>query len=121
MKIIYCKHIPFEGYAAMTFFNCIIVREDCKQLIGNRTLNHEAIHQAQAYDFGLGFFGYFVFYLLYLLEWVLKLPWFIFGYLPYYSISFEQEAHNRDCDYDYLSNRKHFAWLKYVFKMVKKV
>lgn len=120
MKIIYCKHIPFEGYAAMTFFNYIIIREDYKDLIGSRTFRHEAIHQAQAYDFGIGFCGYFIFYLLYLLEWVLKLPWFIFGYLPYYSISFEQEAHKRDCDYDYLDKRKRFAWLKYIFKMVKK-
>jgi hypothetical protein len=68
MKVIYSKHVPFEGYAAMIFFNYIIIREDCKDLIGSRTFRHEAIHQAQAYDFRIGFCGYFVFYLLYLLE-----------------------------------------------------
>ncbi len=68
MKVIYRKHIPFEKYAAMIFFNCIIIREDCKHLVGSRVFRHEAIHQAQAYDFGIGFCGYFIFYLLYLLE-----------------------------------------------------
>ena len=116
MKIIYSKHIPFKGYTAMTLFNWIIIREELKDRIGNRTINHESIHQAQAYDFGIGFFGYF----LYMIEWFLKLPWFILGYKPYRSISFEQEAYNRDCDYDYLDSRKRFAWLKYVFKMTKK-
>lgn len=120
MKIIYCKHIPFKGYVAMTFFNYIIVREEYKNLVGKRTINHEHIHQAQAYDFGFGFFGYFIFYLLYLIEWVLKLPWAILGYKPYYSVSFEQEAHNRDCDYTYLENRKRFAWIKYIFKGIKR-
>ena len=68
MKIIYSKYFPFKGYDAITFFNYIIVREDCKDLIGNRTYNHESIHQAQAYDFGIGFCGYFVFYILYVIE-----------------------------------------------------
>ena len=119
LKVIYSKYFPFKEYTAMTFFNLMIIRKENKQFVGKRTYNHELIHQAQAYDFGIGFCGYFIFYLLYLLEWILKLPWKLSGYSPYYSISFEQEAHNRDCDYTYLEDRKRFAWLKYIFKMKK--
>lgn len=120
LKIIYCKHIPFKGYYAITFFNNMIVREEYKDKIGMRIKNHESIHQAQAYDFGIGVFGFFLFYLLYLLEWVFKLPWVLFGYKPYHSVSFEQEAYNREFDYTYLEDRKKFAWAKYIFKMIKK-
>ena len=120
LKVIYSKHIPFKGYNAMTFFNLMIVREDSKQYVGRRSYNHESIHQAQAYDFRIGFCGYFIFYFLYLLEWILKLPWILLGYKPYRSISFEQEAYNRDCDYSYLEDRKRFAWVKYIFKMIKR-
>ena len=119
MKIIYCKHIPFKKYLALTLFDFIIVREEYKNLVGRRTINHESIHQAQSRDFGIGFCGYFIFYILYLLEWILKIPSILFGYNPYKSISFEREAHNRDCDYGYLDNRKRFTWLKYIFKLTK--
>ena len=119
LKTIYSKWIPFKGFVAITLFNYIIVREEYKNLVGRRTYNHESIHQAQVSDFGIGFWGYFVFYFLYLLEWIIKLPLGLFGYKPYYSISFEQEAHNRDCDYTYLNHRKRFAWTKYIFKLKK--
>lgn len=120
LKIVYKKHIPFKGYKAMTFFNWMIVREEYKEKVGEKTMNHENIHQAQAYDFGIGFCGYFIFYFLYLLEWVLRLPWALFKYDPYESISFEQEAYANQSDYTYLENRKRFSWIKYIFKMKKK-
>ena len=103
----------------MTFFNLMIVREEYKDCVTKRTINHESIHQAQAYDFGIGFCGYFIFYLFYLLEWVFKLPFALFSYKPYMSISFEQEAYKKELDDEYLENRKRFAWLKYIFKLVK--
>lgn len=119
LKIVYCKHIPIKGYNAITLFNRMIVRKENKDKVSKITYNHESIHQSQAYDFGMGVFGYFIFYLLYLLEWILKLPWALFGYKPYFSISFEQEAYNRDGDLTYLDKRKRFAWVKYIFKMRK--
>ena len=119
LKVFYKKNIPFKGYCAITLFDHMIIREDCRDKVGKRTCNHEKIHQAQSRDFGLGFCGYFIFYFLYLLEWILKLPWALFGYKPYESISFEREAYIRDCDFSYLEKRKRFAWVKYIFKMIK--
>ena len=34
--------------------------------------------------------------------------------LAYKNISFEREAYQNQNDLDYLSNRKHYSWIKYV-------
>lgn len=121
LKIVYNKFIPFKDYYAITLFDRMVIREDRKkEPLEKSYINHESIHQAQSRDFGIGFCGYFIFYFLYLLEWILKLPWGLFGYDSYKSISFEQEAYNREFDYTYLDKRKRFYWLKYIFKVVKK-
>ena len=121
LKVFYNKHIPFDGYYAITLFDCMIIRSEFKgKPVNDKVFNHENIHQAQSRDFMLGFCGYFIFYFLYLLEWILKLPWALFGYAPYYSISFEQEAYANEKNYAYLRNRKRFSWVKHIFKMVKK-
>lgn len=121
LKIIYKKHIPAKNYYAITLFDTMIIRSEYRNSkISKFSINHETIHQHQSRDFGIGFAGYFIFYPLYLLEWILKLPWAIFGYNPYRSISFEQEAYEREYDLTYLSKRKRFSWIKYLFKGVKK-
>lgn len=120
LKVKYNRYIPFKGYVAITLFNTIFIREEFKSDHVNKiTYNHESIHQVQAYDFGIGFCGYIIFYLLYLLEWILKLPTALFGYKPYRSISFEQECFKYQTDFNYLKNRKRFNWVKYIFKLVK--
>lgn len=121
IKVIYNNIIPFKGYCAITIFNTIFARKKYEANgISKRTINHEKIHMAQSRDFGIGFCGYFIFYILYLLEWILKLPSALFGYSPYSSIGFEQEAYNNQDDYEYLDNRKRFTWIKYLFKLVKR-
>ena len=121
LKTSYSKIIPVKGYHAITLFDHMIIRNEFKDIpVKKQYINHESIHAAQARDFGIGFCGYFIFYLWYLIEWLLKLPSWLFGGKPYYSISFEQEAYNREFDYTYLDDRKRFEWLKYVFKIIKK-
>jgi len=119
MKIFYSRIIPFKGFRAITLFNVIFVRKEYEGTSLKTMCTHESIHQKQAYDFGIGFCGYFIFYIWYLLEWLLKVPSALFGYRPYYSISFEQEAIANDKNPDYPSNRKRFCWIKNVFKLVK--
>ena len=119
MKIIYSKHIPQKGYKAITLFNTIVVRYECKNRFTYVDYNHESIHQCQAYDFGIGFMGYFIFYLWYILEWLLKVPFALFGYKPYMSISFEQEAYENQKNTSYRATRKKFNWLKNIFKLIK--
>lgn len=121
IKIIYNNLIPFKGYCAITIFNMIFARKKYESAgLSETTINHESIHMAQSMDFGISFCGYFIFYIWYLLEWIFKLPSALFGYAPYRSISFEQEAFINEDDYEYLKNRKRFEWIKYLFKCVKK-
>lgn len=111
MKVIYNKILPFPGYRAINLFGLVFVREDSRINrnipVSARTLNHEAIHSAQMRE--TGFIG---FYILYLLEYLLKRPFFSKQKDAYYSISFEREAHAHDSDFNYLKTRKHFAWAR---------
>jgi hypothetical protein len=112
LKVIYNKFIPFKGFYAMSLFNLILVREDCRKYdntyIYKKMINHESIHFEQQKELGFVFF-----YLLYGLEWIIKL--FFFGSKSYNHISFEQEAYNNERDYSYIKTRKKYSWLKYIF------
>lgn len=75
---------------------------------GKITVNHESIHFQQALELLV-----IPFYILYVLEWVLKLP--KYGAEAYYNISFEREAYSNDTDYSYLEKRKRYNWIKLIF------
>ena len=44
MKIVVNKKFPFEGYAAITIFYWIFVRQECASQMTEETVNHENIH-----------------------------------------------------------------------------
>lgn len=101
MKIIYNKLIPFKGFAAFNFCGLIFTK---KEKLSERTLNHEAIHTAQMKEL-----LYIGFYIWYLIEWLIRL--FMKGD-AYRNIFFEREAYNHQSDFEYLNNRKHYAFLE---------
>jgi len=123
MKIIYNSIIPFPGYAYMNLFGVLFGRKEYKGKLRKSTINHESIHSEQYKDL------LYIFFLpLYLLEWIIKLPFGLFynkkqkngravTKVAYRSISLEQEAYYHTYDYDYLNNRKRYAWVKYIFTM----
>ena len=37
----------------------------------------------------------------------------------YYQLSFEQEAYDKQYNLDYLKNRRHYVWLKYINILIK--
>lgn len=104
MKIIENKIIPFPGYKAINLFGILFVREGAK--ISEQDLNHESIHTAQMKEM-----LYIFFYIWYIVEWVIRL--FKKGN-AYHNISFEQEAYNNEDNLEYLNNRKHYEWFKYL-------
>ena len=104
MKIIYNNIIPFPGYKAINLFGILFVREGAK--ISEQDLNHESIHTAQMKEM-----LYIFFYIWYIVEWVIRL--FKKGN-AYRNISFEQEAYNNEDNLEYLNNRKHYEWFKYL-------
>lgn len=113
MKLIYSNFIPFKGYYAMNLFGFLVRRKKYKNKpIDPITYNHESIHEAQAHDFGIGWFGYIIFYIWYFIEWLIRL--IINPKHAYRDISFEQECYNNQYNLNYLKNRKRFSWIKYI-------
>ncbi len=115
MKIIYNNLIPFKGFIAINLFGIIFVRNEYKNYINydnkydnrNYIINHESIHTKQIKEL-----GYIFFYIWYFIEWILRLP---FGN-AYCNISFEREAYANEKNGRYLQTRKHYSFLKYIFK-----
>jgi hypothetical protein len=106
MKIIYNKIIPVKGYIAINIFGLIFCRKEYYPISG-RTLTHETTHTKQMKET-----LYLFFYLLYGLEWLIKL--FFYGKDSYRNISFEREAYGHEREDAYPINRKPFAWIKLV-------
>ena len=106
MKIIYNNLIPFKGFVAMNLFGILFARNEYRNKISDRTINHESIHTAQIKEM-----GYIFFYMWYLVEWLIRL---FVNSNAYRNISFEREAFINDDNLNYLKTRKRFSWLKYI-------
>lgn len=117
MKTIVNNIIPFRGFKCMNLFGVLFVRRDAGKMLPS-DYNHEKIHTAQMKET-----LYVGFYLIYLLEWVIKgLLWAVTlgAVKPYRSLASEQEAYDNQYDYSYLLWRPKYAWLKGIFRVVTK-
>lgn len=76
-------------------------------LSNQRTIRHEKIHWKQQIEMLI-----LPFYVWYLIEWLIRL--FTNRGNAYRSISFEQEAYKKESNVNYLSDRKHYDWVKYL-------
>ena len=121
MKIIYNTIIPF-GYAKYINLFGVIFTKSKNLVLKEDVENHENIH-----TFQMKWLLYIFFYIIYFIEWLVKIPVSIFsnrgrfGILQYAyrSISFEQEAYYNEDNLDYLKTAKPYSWIKYIFKMYK--
>lgn len=78
--------------------------------IDKYVINHEKIHTAQQREL-----LFIPFYILYILEWIVKLFKYRNWQKSYYNISFEREAYKYGHDITYLMNRKHYSWTKFIY------
>lgn len=78
-----------------------------KDLNNVRLINHEKIHWKQQLEMLVIFF-----YIWYIIEFLIRK--FISKKDAYMNLAFEREAYNNDDDLNYLENRKHFSWIKYI-------
>lgn len=108
MKIIYNNHFPFGSYSAINIFGLIIARRDYGKL-GAKERNHEYIHTLQQRE--LLFVG---FYIVYVIEWAVKLCYYRNLFQTYRNLSFEREAYANQQYMNYRYVRRHFAWVKYI-------
>lgn len=74
-------------------------------------LNHELIHTAQMKEL-----LYLPFYILYGIEWLIRLGMYRNARKAYRNISFEREAYNMQNNFHYIidKERKPYAFLKYI-------
>lgn len=106
MLIIKNKFLPLgKNYYAINLFGILLAKGDCNSQI----INHEKIHTRQMMELLI-----IPFYLLYLLEWLIKLIKYKNNYKAYKTISFEREAYSNQNNPSYLTSRKSFAFLRYL-------
>jgi hypothetical protein len=101
----------FFKVGGIALFPVIVLREKYKNSQdhfwikrGKEVINHESIHFQQALELGV-----LPFYILYVLEWFFKLPFY--GAKAYENISFEREAYGNDSNLKYLETRKRYNWI----------
>ena len=121
MKIIKNNIIPF-GYSKYINLFGIIFTKSKNLILTKKEEIHEGTHSLQG-----KYLLWIFFYLLYFIEWLIKIPVAIFcnrgkyGIVQYAyrSISFEQQAYYNENNENYLENANPYEWLKYMFKMYK--
>jgi len=127
MKIVYNNIIPFEGFCAITIWPFIFVRKGVE--LNEVDINHEEIHGCQQSEvtvlsalvvstcflFGATAWLFvcvpFLYYFMYITEWVINLVLYGRDKTAYRKISFEREAFANETDMNYLEKRRAFAWL----------
>lgn len=107
MIIIKNKWFPFGGYKAINLFGILFTKGELDQI----TINHESIHTEQMKEMLFLFF-----YLWYGIEYLIIRLFNIKDKQSniYHEVSLEEEAYNNDNNLDYLLNRKHYSWIKYL-------
>ena len=73
-----------------------------------RIINHEHIHLRQQLELLI-----VPFYILYLLNYLLALLYYMDHNKAYFNIVFEREAYTNEKNYDYLKHRKFWDWIRY--------
>lgn len=103
--IIKCRLIP-KGIC-VNIFGTYWARDT--SWIDKYVINHERIHTTQQREL-----LFLPFYILYGIEWLIRLIQYRNRDKAYMNISFEREAYANDRNLSYLSNRRIFAWLHYM-------
>lgn len=133
LKKIYSEIFPLKGFTAATIFHFVFVRNDRAKNFTAKVERHETTHALQQIELtivglilasiflicGYGWWSLLflpLFFWIYGLEWLIKLPFCKFDTLrAYMSISTEQEAYEHQDEFGYNNVRKHFAWIRYLF------
>lgn len=99
-NVIQTKLIP-KGIC-LNLFGFFLTQD--KSWIDKYVINHELIHTAQQKEL-----LWIPFYIIYLVEWLVRFCLYGNWHNAYMNISFEKEAYKHGNDLTYLSCRKHYA------------
>ena len=104
----------FFKVGGISLFPIVILRERYKTVELNRGLQrmitHETIHFQQQLEMLV-----IPFYVIYILEYVIKALYYFNIEKAYRNISFEREAYQYELDKNYLERRKRYNWVKLIF------
>lgn len=100
--------MPDNDIIAITLFGVIVTRD--RRRLSAEIVNHEHIHCRQQLEM-----LYIPFFLVYILEYLVRLAITRDSDKAYRTISFEREAYDNASDPDYLRRRRPYAWLCRLF------
>ncbi|WP_066226135.1 hypothetical protein [Formosa haliotis] len=105
--ILISKHIVPKGYQGITLYPFVFLKQP--HLKEDAVLlNHERIHLKQQLELLV-----IPFYILYVLEFLIRYLQYRSWQKAYANISFEREAYRHEKDLNYLKSRSLFSFLKY--------
>ncbi len=102
------KRLAFRFVSAITFWPFILVKHSHLKA-DERLICHEMIHLRQQVELLV-----LPFYLWYLTEYLVRLIQYRNRHQAYVNISFEREAYAHESTPDYLSQRKFWAFLRFL-------
>lgn len=106
--VLISKYLVPKGYVGITIFPFIFLKY--YNLKTNSVLiNHERIHLRQQVELLV-----FPFYILYGIEFLIRLIAVRNWHRAYQNISFEREAYYNEKNLDYLKSRSFFRFIKYM-------
>lgn len=105
--ILFSKYLVPKGYTGITIYPFVFLKT--KKLKNDVVLiNHEKIHLRQQIELLI-----IPFYIVYLIEFLIRLIQYKKWYVAYRNISFEREAYRNENDLNYLKSRPFLAFIKY--------
>ena len=109
VMIVVFKYLFFKNYVGLSFWPFIILKDPVLKEDAI-LVNHERIHLRQQRELWI-----LPFYLLYLLEGVVRFLIYFDAYKAYRNISFEREAYHNEANLNYLPGRSRFVFIKYLW------
>ncbi|CAG2532074.1 MAG: hypothetical protein ABJO28_07530 [Maribacter dokdonensis] len=108
--ILVFRHFFYKNYVGLSLWPFIFLKNGSLKN-DDVLINHEKIHLRQQQELLI-----LPFYILYLTEWAIRAVCYFDTYKAYQNLSFEREAYMHENDMDYLSNRKTFSFIKYLWR-----
>ncbi len=107
MRIVVNKYLIGRRFVGIALWPFIVVKDSLLKE-DEAFINHERIHIRQQAELLV-----LPFYLIYFVEYIIRVLQYRDTQKAYRNISFEREAYYNEDDLDYLKNRKLWSFMKY--------
>jgi len=104
------KYLIPKGYSGLTIYPFVFLKYKSSKR-DDVLINHEKIHLKQQLELLV-----LPFYVIYMVEFLVRYVQYKTWYLAYINISFERESYSNEANLDYLDERNPWTFLKYLRK-----